>query len=863
MSLSKYITEEIDTKINRTRTKVINQCENLHSQRFSKLCPNGIVHVDKSKKKKSRKFIPKSKYRRLQKKKIQKPLRGLVTNYSDFPIVGTPCESVLNLGLNYVPSRSAPNTTQILANLQHFNRRVRWAEYWAGRDKPEENVSKPIQLFKQVKTNYPKVQPSTYVRNFLENIKDDILYSSLNKVHKNLSQEQEKAIVILKQEQKNRNICIKPNDKNGGCSVMNTSDYIKQCEAMLYATYKDAAGEEQTYYRTNVPKEVLTHHWSNIKDAVEEGRRAGYVSDGDAALMVTNEPKPGRFYGLVKNHIDKESWPAGSNIPPLRPVVSGSGSNTENISLFVDEFAKKEVPKLESYIEDSRDLLQLIEEVNELGPQPHGAIPVTMDISGMYTNIPWDQGILAFQEAMDARDDTTVPTAFLITLLMLVLSCNVFTFNGTLFLQLFGVAMGTRVAPTFACLFMGWLEKKMLLSWKGKKPILWRRYIDDIIFLWHGSKHELCDFIKHMNSLHPTIKFKCNEGEHYDFTSQSVNFLDMKIFIDETGYIQTTLYTKPGKLCQYLLPSSHHPSHITRNIPYSLAYRLLRLESIQTNFLINLEKLRSDLLSRQYSPSSIDSAFSKVLALNRKDCLKKVQRKSNNRIPLVLPYHRSLPKVSSSLLKHWRILKDKDPDALTYMPEPPMVCYTRDKNLRDILVRAVLPPPARRRGLREPKKGFSKCGKRTDCSVCSHSNSSSTRTVYRTDGTKEVLPIQSKITCTDESVIYVISCEKGNGDCGRFHPQYVGETGHSAKWRCSRHLGTITNPSQVDTTTPVGSHFRLQGHNHSHMNFLPIEKIESKDPFVRKVRESFYIHQYHTLKTKDISSIEHGLNLQT
>ena len=47
---------------------------------------------------------------------------------------------------------------------------------------------------------------------------------------------------------------------------MNTSDYIKQCEAMLYATYKDAAGEEQTYYRTNVPKEVLTHHWSNIKD---------------------------------------------------------------------------------------------------------------------------------------------------------------------------------------------------------------------------------------------------------------------------------------------------------------------------------------------------------------------------------------------------------------------------------------------------------------------------------------------------------------------------------------------------------------------------------------------------------------------
>ena len=822
-----------------------------------------IFKLKKSTKKRHRKFIPRAKYKRLQKKKIERPSRSLVTNYSDFPIIGTPCESVLNLGLNYVPSRNAPNTTQILANLQRFNRRVRWAEHWSGQDDIKNRESSgQSNVFRQEKTNYPKAPPSVHLRTFLENIKDDILYAPLNKVHQNLTKEQESAITTLKQEQKSRNICIKPNDKNGGCSVMNTNDYIKQCEAMLYATYKDDKGEEQTYYRTDVPKEVLRHHWSKIKDAVDVGKQAGYISVGDAAAMVPEEPKPGRFYGLVKNHVDKESWPDGSVIPPLRPVVSGSGSNTENISLFIDEFAKREVPKLDSFIEDSRDLLHLVEGVNEQGPQPHGAIPVTMDISGMYTNIPWDQGILAFEEAMDARDDTTVPTSFLITLLMLVLSCNVFTFNGVLFLQLFGVAMGTRVAPTFACLFMGWLEKKMLATWKGRKPRFWKRYIDDIIFLWHGTKEELCEFIQYMNSLHPTIKFKCKEGEHYDFETKSVNFLDMRLFIDHDGYLQTTLYTKPGKLCQYLLPSSHHPSHITRNIPYSLAYRLLRLESVHANLLANLEKLRADLLSRHYSPASIESAFGKVLQLNRKDCLNKVNKKHNNRIPLVLPYHRSLPKVSSILRKHWTILKDKEPDTKNFMPEPPMVCYTRDKNLRDILVRAVLPPPKQRQGLREPKKGFFKCGKRADCSLCSHSSNTSVRTVYKADGTREEYPISSKLTCTDESIIYVISCEKQSGECIKKHPQYVGETGHSAKWRCSRHLGTVTNPSQVDTITPVGSHFRLPGHDQSHLNFAPIEKIQSKDPFVRKVRESFYIQQYESLKHEDITVIEHGLNLQ-
>ena len=264
----------------------------------------------------------------------------------------------------------------------------------------------------------------------------------------------------------------------------------------------------------------------------------------------------------------------------------------------------------------------------------------------MYTNIPWQEGTDAFKEAMEQRVCKAVPTVFLITLIHLVLSCNLFTFDGTLFLQLFGVAMGTRVAPTFACLFMGWLEKKMLQDWRGRPPRLWRRYIDDIIFLWSGSKSELLEFVKFLNEYHPTIKFKCKEGEHFDFETRSVNFLDTTLYIDTSGYIQSTLFTKPGKLCQYLLPTSSHPNHISKNIPYSLAYRLLRLESVREKLYINLEHLRSDLLSRKYDNKVIQNAFEKVLKLTRTDCLKKVTRKENKRIPLVIPYHPGLPNIS-------------------------------------------------------------------------------------------------------------------------------------------------------------------------------------------------------------------------
>ena len=56
----------------------------------------------------------------------------------------------------------------------------------------------------------------------------------------------------------------------------------------------------------------------------------------------------------------------------------------------------------------------------------------------------------------------------------------------------------------------------------------------------------------------------------------------MVIWIDHNGYLQTDLYQKPGKKCQYLIPTSAHPTPTTQGIPYSLAYRLRRICSMVT-----------------------------------------------------------------------------------------------------------------------------------------------------------------------------------------------------------------------------------------------------------------------------------------
>ena len=94
--------------------------------------------------------------------------------------------------------------------------------------------------------------------------------------------------------------------------------------------------------------------------------------------------------------------------------------------------------------------MQIVRDENNVRPQPDSSIPVTLDISGMYSNVPWEEGMQAFEEALNRRDTQQIPTAYLLSLVMLVLSCNLFVFDSVLFLQLFGVAMGTKVAPTFA-----------------------------------------------------------------------------------------------------------------------------------------------------------------------------------------------------------------------------------------------------------------------------------------------------------------------------------------------------------------------------------------------------------------------------
>ena len=104
----------------------------------------------------------------------------------------------------------------------------------------------------------------------------------------------------------------------------------------------------------------------------------------------------------------------------------------------------------------------------------------------LYTNIPHEDGIKACEEVWEARAVEDPPPQILINLLTLVLKCNNFEFSGKHYLQIQGTAMGTKMAPSYANIFMGRLERLLLQS-VILKPFSWLRFIDDIDMKWtHG-----------------------------------------------------------------------------------------------------------------------------------------------------------------------------------------------------------------------------------------------------------------------------------------------------------------------------------------------------------------------------------------
>ncbi len=554
--------------------------------------------------------------------------------------------SLLLKGLTFCPTPGEPLIKEIKEDLKAFFRRLKLkAHYHEDDPTPNPNPSQltldsfllntgptsqdddvNVSKFKLKSTWEPdqhQVDPAieTFCRAVLKEVS---YFNPTTPRTKNVSEPENDA---LKQLEDNYAITIKKADKGSAVVVMDTVDYINEAHRQLSDTnFYVKLGENRTELFSARIRELLL-------DLTEMGEIDKKVYE---ALAPSNCRTP-KFYFLPKIH---KKTVVG------RPIISGNGCPTEQISAFVDEHIKPYVSTFPSYVKDTTDFIAKLRSLKTTKK----IFLVTMDVTSLYTNIPNQEGKTAVHRTLlENNYDGKLSLDGIMTLLHCVLHMNNFEFNDEQYLQVGGTAMGTILAPSYANTFLGQLEKK-LLAHAPCKPDLYLRYIDDIFCVFTTCIQDIENFIEYMNSSHRTIKFTAEISE------EEINFLDTTVKVDKsTNEIYTDLYTKDTDTQNYLSFDSCHPQHCKTGGPYGEFLRIRRNCSRIEDYEKHSANRVKDYERRGYPTPMLEEARDKARKMDRDQLLipkEKKRSKKQNRVPLIVTYNPSNPNFYKILQKH-------------------------------------------------------------------------------------------------------------------------------------------------------------------------------------------------------------------
>ena len=148
---------------------------------------------------------------------------------------------------------------------------------------------------------------------------------------------------------------------------------------------------------------------------------------------------------------------------------------------------------------------------------------------------------------------------------------NIFLFNGLLYQQVDGVAMGSPLGPLLANIFMSHVEKLLFNSDLKKEVNFWVRYVDDVFVIFDKANPNINNILGFLNNIHPNIKFTV---EHK--VNHCLHFLDVDIRFNN-GVFSTSTYNKPTSTDLYTAWNSFCPLSYKLSTIRSLFNRSIKL----------------------------------------------------------------------------------------------------------------------------------------------------------------------------------------------------------------------------------------------------------------------------------------------
>lgn len=213
-----------------------------------------------------------------------------------------------------------------------------------------------------------------------------------------------------------------------------------------------------------------------------------------------------------------------------------------------------------------------------------------------------------------------------------IMDNNFFSWQGNVFRQRKGLAMGTSCAPILANLYAAYYEDKAKVIFQDG-VLLYVRYIDDILCLFQGTKEEARQFAGRLKLGSLQIVW-----QPHLFRNEFLDIELLRNFEDGSRVVHTRLFRKKMNRHLYIPQSSAHPLHVKKGFVKAELTRLAILCSKPEFFAEARREFYGNLRRRGYAAQTLQEWFKSVQYGSRPQLLLP-KEKLREFAPLMLPGH--------------------------------------------------------------------------------------------------------------------------------------------------------------------------------------------------------------------------------
>ena len=251
----------------------------------------------------------------------------------------------------------------------------------------------------------------------------------------------------------------------------------------------------------------------------------------------------------------------------LRPITDATGAAAHRLSKVLAKFFGQVLGKISGcHLINSQDLINRISNVPVRCKQL-----VSFDVTSLYTNVPIADALEAAKIALDLIDEDLLPLPRqdFLQLVELCVRFGPFSFAGTEYIQVEGLAMGSPLAAVLAQLAMEVLERNHLKALAGPN-VIWVRYVDDILAIV-PQRLDVSTLLQRLNDVHPTIKFTLERE-----VSERISFLDV-VLHKINGRLRFSVHRKITNKDDFVHYFSGHSRRVKKSTVVGFFLRAFRI----------------------------------------------------------------------------------------------------------------------------------------------------------------------------------------------------------------------------------------------------------------------------------------------